>query len=198
MRPLRVVVIGGIGSGKSEVGRMLAVRGFAVLDADHLGHQVLAAHHPVAAQVAERWPEALVDGKVGRGLLARIVFDDPSELAELESLTHPAIRRLVERWATALGERPAAVEVPLVKDLVGPDWVRIAVDAPTESRIRRLKQRGMSERDIDARMAAQPSREEWLSRADLVIDNSGTKRSLARQIDRMIETMAAGFSETPT
>ncbi|MDE0169542.1 MAG: dephospho-CoA kinase [bacterium] len=196
MRPLRVVVIGGIGSGKSEVGRMLAERGFAVLDADHLGHEVLAAGHPVAAQVAERWPEAVVDGKVDRGLLGRIVFDDPSALAELEALTHPAIRRLIERWATGAGARPAAVQIPLLKELADPSWVRVAVDAPGESRRRRLRQRGMSDRDIDARMVAQPSREDWLSRADLVLDNSGTKRSLAAEIDRVLGSLTAGPTTT--
>ena len=192
MESLRVVVIGGIGSGKSEVGRMLAERGFAVLDADRVGHEVLAVGHPVAAQVAERWPEAVVDGRVDRALLGRIVFDDRTQLAELEALTHPAIRLLIEGWAAGVRERPAAVEIPLVEDLVGPDWIRIAVDSPTESRRRRLLRRGMSDRDIDARMAAQPTREEWVSRADIVIDNSGNKRSLAEQVDRALKILTAG------
>ena len=190
--PLRIVVIGGIGSGKSAVGRMLAARGFAVLDTDRLGHEVLASGHPVAAQVAARWPEAVVDGAVDRGLLGRIVFDDPKQLAELEALTHPAIRRLIERWVAGLGERPAAVEIPLVKDLVDPSWTRLAVDAPAESRRRRLEQRGMPDRDINARFDAQPSREEWLSRADLVVDNSGTIQALAGQVDRVVGSLTPG------
>ena len=192
MGPLRVVVTGGIGTGKSEVGRMLAERGFAVMDADRLGHEILAAGHPVAVQVAARWPEAVVDGRVDRGLLGRIVFDDRTQLAELEALTHPAIRRLILHWATGVGERPAAVEIPLLADLVGPGWVRVAVDAPTESRKQRLRQRGMSDRDIEARMAVQPTRSEWLSGADLVLDNSGTKRSLAGRIDRLVRRLAGG------
>ena len=192
MGPLRVVVIGGIGSGKSEIGRMLAERGFAVLDSDRIGHEVLAEGHPVAAQVAARWTEAVVDGTVDRGLLGRIVFDDPSQLAELEALTHSAIRLLIERWATGIGERPAAVEIPLLKQLVDESWVRVTVDAPDESRKQRLKQRGMSDRDIDARMAAQPTRAEWRSGADLVLDNSGTRDALAGQLDRLVRELMAG------
>ena len=61
------------------------------------------AGHPVAARVAERWPEAVVDGRLDRGLLGRIVFGDPTQLAELEALTHPAIRLLIERWASRSG-----------------------------------------------------------------------------------------------
>ena len=189
MGPVRVVVIGGIGSGKSEVGRMLTQRGFAVLDADRLGHEVLSSGHPVAAQVAARWPEAVVDGTLDRNLLGRIVFDDPAQLAELEALTHPAIRGLIELWADAVGQRPAAVEIPLLKDLVDSTWVHVAVDAPIESRKQRLRQRGMSERDIDLRVAAQPTRAEWLSRADLVLDNSGTRQALAGQVDRVLGSL---------
>lgn len=196
MESLRIVVIGGIGSGKSEVGRMLARRGFAVLDADRLGHKVLAPGHPVAAQVAARWPEAVVDGSLDRRLLGRIVFDDPAQLAELETLTHPEIRLLIQSWAASVGEQPAAVEVPLVKDLVGPGWVRVAVDASTESRKQRLRQRGMAEWDIDARMGVQPTRAEWVATADLVVDNSGTRRSLAVQVDRVLESLTAGLPAT--
>ncbi len=185
--PLRVVVRGGIGSGKSEVGRMLAERGFAVLDADRVGHEVLRAGHPVATQVAERWPEAVIDGTVDRRLLGRIVFEDPAQLADLEELTHPAIRRSIERWAAGVGDQPAAVELPLIIDLVDDRWVRVTVDAPIRLRRARLKQRSMSEDDIDARMAVQPDRDQWCAGADLVLDNRGSRQSLASEVDRLVE-----------
>ena len=196
MRPIRLVVRGGIGSGKSEVGRMLAERGFAVLDADRAGHDVLVTGHPVAARVARRWPEALVEENIDRGRLGRIVFGDPSQLAELEALTHPAIRRIIERWGTEVGDRPAAVEVPVLADLVDEGWVRITVDTPTESRRERLRRRGMSDADLGARMAVQPSRDEWRSAADLVLDNGGTRESLASEVDRLIGYLVSGRSHT--
>ena len=189
MRPARIIIGGGIGSGKSEVGRMLAERGFAVLDADRVGHDVLASGHPVAARVAIRWPEALVEGRIDRGRLGRIVFGDPLQLGKLEALTHPAIRRIIERWGSEVGDRPAAVEVPVLADLVDESWVRATVDTPTEARRERLRRRGMSDDDIDARMAIQPSREEWRSAADLVVDNGGTQESLVSEIDRLIRLL---------
>ena len=188
---IRVVIGGGIGSGKSEVGRILAERGFEVLDADHVGHEVLVPGHPVATRVAARWPEAVVEGRIDRGRLGRIVFGDSSQLEELEALTHPAIRHAIERWGNEMGDRPAAVEVPIPADLIDETWVRVLVDAPIESRRERLRRRGMPDRDVDARMAAQPSREEWRSAAALVVDNGGTRESLDSEIDRLISYLAS-------
>lgn len=181
-----MVVAGGIGAGKSEAGRMLAERGFAVMDSDRAGHEVLAAGHPVSEQVAARWPEAVVDGRIDRRRLGRIVFGDPRQLAELESLTHPAIAAAIERWSIAVGDRPAAVEIPVGADLVGAGWTRVVVDVPTESRRERLRGRGMSDSDIDARIAVQPSRAEWRSTADIVVDNSGTRDSLRAGLGRVL------------
>ena len=171
---------------------MLAERGFSVLDADRLGHRVLAPGHPVAARVALRWPEAVVEGRIDRGRLGRIVFDDESQLEELEALTHPAIREAIEQWGSEVGNRPAAVEIPVLADLADASWVRVTVDAPIETRKERLRRRGLTEDDIDARMAAQPSRDDWRSAADLVLDNGGPGELLVSEVDRLVKRLMAG------
>ena len=191
-RPVRALIGGGIGSGKSEVGRMLAERGFEVLDADRVGHEVLMPGHPVAARVAKRWPEALVDDLIDRAILGRIVFWDPAYLSELEALTHPAIRRVIEEWSVGGGERPAAVEVSVLSvmtDLAGDGWTRVVVDASAETRRGRLRRRGMTEADIEARMSAQPSRREWLATADLVVDNNAGQESLTSEVGRLVRRL---------
>ena len=196
MGPVRIIISGGIGAGKSVVGRIFSERGFTVLDSDLAGHDLLVAGHPVATEVGARWPETLVEGRIDRGRLGKIVFDDPSQLQELEALIHPAIRRAIERWARGVGDRPAAVEVPVLADLVGEDWLRVVVDAPVESRRERLRRRGMSDYDIDARMAAQPSRAEWRAAADLLIDNGGALESLESQVDHLIGCLVGGSPGT--
>jgi dephospho-CoA kinase len=47
----------------------------------------------------------------------------------------------------------------------------VVVDAPDEVRLARLVARGMKAGDAARRMDAQPSRADWLARADLVVDN---------------------------
>ena len=183
MKPLRLVIGGGIGSGKSQVGRLLAERGFAVLDSDQVGHSILEGGHPVARRVAERWPEAVKEGGIDRRALGRIVFHDRDQLAELEAITHPAIRRSIAAWARQVGDRPLALEIPILAELVEDDWIWVIVEAPLELRKERLRERGMSDGEIAARVAAQPGREEWLEAADYVIDNEGAREHLARALD---------------
>lgn len=194
MNPLRLAIGGGIGSGKSQVGRLLVERGFAVLDADRVGHSFLSGNHPVARRVAERWPEAVTGGKVDRRSLGRIVFDDPDQLAELEAITHPAIRNGISRWAREAGDRPAAVEIPLLADLVEGSWVWVIVETPLKLRKERLRERGMSDGEIEARLAAQPSHKKWSEAADFVIGNAGTRDQLARTLD---DTLARIRASTP-
>lgn len=183
MKPLRLVIGGGIGSGKSQAGGLLVERGFAVLDADRVGHSVLSGDHPVARQVAERWPEAVTRGTIDRRVLGRIVFHDRDQLAELEAITHPAIRDGIAGWVRKAGGRPVAVEIPILADLVDDGWLWVVVEAPLELRRTRLRRRGMSDEEIDARLAAQPSHEEWLEAADFVIGNAGTREHLGTALD---------------
>lgn len=172
---------------------MLAEHGFETLDADRVGHGLLAPGHPVADRVSARWPEAAEEGLIDRGVLGRIVFEDPRQLAELEALTHPAILRAVEEWAAEAGCRPAAVEVSVLSvmsDLAG-GWTRVAVDASAETRRRRLRRRGMAAADIEARISVQPGREEWLATADLVVDNDRGPEMLRSEVDRLAAGLPA-------
>ena len=183
MKPLRLVIGGGIGSGKSQAGELLVEQGFAVLDADRVGHSILSGDHPVARQVAERWPDAVTAGMIDRRALGRIVFRDRDQLAELEAMTHPAIRDGIAGWVREAGKRPVAVEIPILAELLDDGWVWVIIAAPLELRRKRLRRRGMSDEEIDSRLAAQPSPEEWLEAADFVIGNAGTREQLGRALD---------------
>jgi dephospho-CoA kinase len=183
----RWLISGGIGSGKSEVRRLLAERGIHTVDADAVGHVVLADEglHPVA----ERWPEVVLEGQIDRQALARIVFNDPRELSVLEAITHPLIFGRIE---ADLKEFPgvAVVEMPLLETSMG--WPVIVVDADNETRLRRAVQRGMSETDVRRRMASQPSRADWLAAADLVVPNHGDAGQLEATVARLADYLTEG------
>jgi dephospho-CoA kinase len=167
----RALLGGGIGSGKSTAAAMFASLGAAVLSADRAAHAVLEPGEAAASAVARRWPEAAAGGRIDRGALAHIVFTDPAARRELEAITHPAIGRLLLAQAAAVYAETLLVEMPLPVDLLGPGWPWVVVDAPDEVRLARLLARGLALEDARLRMAAQASREEWLQRADLVVDN---------------------------
>jgi dephospho-CoA kinase len=159
-----------------------------VVDADRLGHEVLAPGGDACADVTARWPEVAVGGVIDRRSLGRIVFGDPAALAELESVTHPAIRRRMVAELAAV-DGPVVVEVPIPAQWLPATWTRVVVDAPDEVRVARLRGRGMTDEEIDARMAAQPSRGEWLALADHVVDNGGDVNVLDERVSRLVDEL---------
>jgi dephospho-CoA kinase len=191
MRRKHLLLTGGIGAGKSEVGKLLARRGACVIDADRIGHQVLEPGGEAFEAVAAAFPDASADGVVDRRLLARDVFTDPVRLRLLESLTHPAIRQRIRELVEDCDVPLVVVEAPLLSDFMGDGWERVVVDAPDDARIRRLVDRGMAPLDAKARMAAQPSRDEWRALADFLIDNSGDLETLEAQVGRLWERLTA-------
>jgi dephospho-CoA kinase len=181
-----IILTGGIGSGKSAVGRLFAERGATVVHADGIGHDILEPEGLVFREVADRWPQVVVEGRIDRRALGRIVFSDPDQLAELEALTHPAIRDRILELVDEAGDGPVVVELPILRDFLGEGWTRVVVDAPVEIRAARLRERGLADDEIEARLAAQPDRAEWLAAADHVIDNSGSLQDLERLADDLL------------
>ena len=183
MRPhQRVVVAGGIGSGKSTVISALSELGWSVINADQVGHEVLMDPDVIEA-VAARWPQAVSGGAVNRSALAEVVFADPGELAALEGMTHPRIVGRIERWVETSVE-PLAVEISVLK-VAEPRWgPLVIVSAPESVRRERALERGMAAADVEARMASQPSDSELLAAADIVIDNQGTVEDLVQSVRR--------------
>ncbi|HEY7704837.1 MAG TPA: dephospho-CoA kinase [Acidimicrobiia bacterium] len=190
-----MVVTGGIGSGKSVLVEALGATGFDTVDADRIGHRLLASGTVINQAVRRRWPEVgMPDGEVDRKRLAHIVFGDPDELAALEAITHPAIRSELRSLLESEGDL-------LVIDLSVPraiaddeDLARlpvVVVDAPVELRRRRLTERGLEEPDVSRRLAAQPSRGEWLRLADLVVPNHGGLDSLRAAAEAVRRWFAA-------
>jgi len=188
--PHRLVVGGGIGSGKSVVTGVLAERGVVVIEADAIGHQVIEPHGRAFAAVAGRWPEVVARGEIDRAALAAIVFADPGELAELEAISHPAIATEIAIRAITAGAAPVAVEVPVLASIVGEGWVHVWVFAPVETRVARAVARGMEEGDVRRRVASQASATEWAAWADHVLVNEGTEAELADAIEDLIRVLS--------
>ena len=188
----RVLLGGGIGSGKSTATGILAALGAEVMSADRAGHRVLAPGGAAARRVAARWPEVVREGIIDRAALGQVVFSDPVDLADLEAITHPAIRAEIEARIAACDAPVIVVESPLPIELLGPGWCWVVIDAPDEVRIERLLRRGMDRVEIRRRIAAQPSRQEWLDRADEVIANHGDLGSLEAECRRVWGLLAGG------
>jgi len=184
-----IFLTGGIGSGKSAVARLLSDRGALIVDTDAIGHELYEPEELVFRQVAGRWPEVVVDGRIDRKALGRIVFGDPAELCALEAITHPAIRQRVFERIQVADQSLVVVEVPLLSEFLGDGWNRVVVDAPDQVRVQRLLARGLDVDEINGRMAVQPDRETWMASADHVIDNAGSLDDLDICVDELLKAL---------
>ena len=203
-----VGLTGGIGSGKSTVAAGLADRGAAIVDADAISREILEPGGAAYGPVVERFGPSIVgpDGRIDRAAVAALVFGDPDALAALNALTHPVIGQVMaERTAAAASRSEVVVlDIPLLniatKDRFAFAAV-VVVDTPEELAVERLVgQRGFTEEDARARIAAQISRQERRELADLVLDNSGTRSDLEGQINRAwawLSERAARAGSTP-
>ena len=186
---LRIGLTGGIGSGKSTVSALLAARGAVVIDADRIAREVVEPGTPGLAAVVDAFGERVLrdDGSLDRPALAAVVFADPEARRKLDGLVHPLVRARAAELAAAVPDDAVVVhDVPLLVETgqAGSYDVVLVVRADPEVRVRRLVQRGLSEEDARARIAAQATDEQRRAVADVVLDNDGTEEDLAAQVER--------------
>ena len=191
----RVGLTGGIGSGKSTVASLLKERGATVIDADAIARQVVEPGTATLAELVAEFGQRIIrdDGSLNRGELAAIAFADRIATERLNEIMHPAIKAETARLLEAAGDDAIVIhDMPLLLETGQQDLVDIVVvvDVPEDvQRERAVGQRGLSLDDVERRMAAQVMRSERLARADVVIDNSGTRENTARQVDSLWERL---------
>lgn len=188
---------GGIGSGKSEVSKILAEFDCVVADSDGMARQVLK-EKDVRDEIVRWWGHRILDEtwQVNRAAVAAIVFDNPEERKKLEQLVHPRVeQRRLALFESAPAKAPALViDAPLLLE-AGLDtecdsvWF---VDAALDERLRRVsRQRGWDEEELARREEYQMPLDEKRSRADYVIANDGDRQHLADQVRRFLNEILA-------
>lgn len=192
-----VGLTGGIGSGKSAVGRLLAALGAVVIDADQVAREIVEPGEPALDEIAARFGQEILDhqGRLDRPALAAIVFEDESARRELEAITHPRIaERILARIAEVAGrehvdgeDHVVVVEHPLLVEngQAGAYEDLIVVLADEELRLERLASRGVEAADARARMRAQATDEERRSAATHLILNDGTMEDLTKDVEAL-------------
>jgi dephospho-CoA kinase len=191
-----VGLTGGVASGKSTVSGLLRDLGAVVVDADALAREVLEPGTPgLAAVVAEFGPEVLdAQGALDRTRLGALVFADPARRAALEDIVHPLVRARAHDLEEAAPPGALVVhDIPLLVETgqAGAFDAVVVVDVPVEVQVARAtRDRGWSEDEARARIAAQASREERLAAATYVVDNSGTLEDLRQRVAEVFAELA--------
>ncbi len=185
---MRVVLTGGVASGKSTVAAMLAELGAVVIDADAIAREVVAKGTPgLEAVVAAFGPELLTpDGELDRPAMGRLVFGDEEARRRLEGIVHPLVfERYAELEASAPADALVVHDIPLLAESGrGEDFEAVVVvDVPRELQVERmLRDRGWTLEDAESRIAAQATREQRLAIATHVVENTGTLEDLRARV----------------
>ena len=180
---------GGIGSGKSEVSRLLVARGADVIDADLIVRELQQPGGEVYNKMVEIFGSGIIasDKSLDRAAIAAKVFSDEKLLKTLNDLIHPIVRRVMNERVESFRktDKVVVLDIPLLVEnpREGLDGV-LVVDLDVEIAVARLvEQRNMKLEDARARVAKQATREQRLAIANHVIDNSGDRDSLVKKID---------------
>ena len=191
-RPLTIGLTGGIAAGKSEALAAFGRLGAETISSDAIVHELLDSE-PLQGRVVERWgPEVAPGGSVDRGRIGQIVFEDPGELAWLESQVHPLVGERMAAWLERLPQetRFAVVEVPLLFEagMEGAFDVTVSISSSEDVRRSRAEARGHSL--VPEREARQLPQEEKAGRADHVILNDGTVSELEDRLSGLLDRLA--------
>jgi dephospho-CoA kinase len=192
---IRVVVTGGIGSGKSEVTRLFDELGAVVIDADVLARDVVAAGTSGLEEIVRTFGKDLLgpDGELDRPAMGRTVFADPTARTQLEAIIHPRVRQRADEIERGAPDDAVVVhDIPLLVETGQAERFDavVVVDVPEELQLQRLAGRGVDADDARSRIRAQASREARLAVADYVIDNTGTREDLRPAVAEVFDDLS--------
>ena len=200
MAPKIVGLTGGIGSGKSMVASFFGALGVHWVDADDVARQVVEPGTRALELIAEHFGHDILTsgGALNRAALRKLVFDDADERRWLEALIHPIIHTELERQL-----KPDDYDLPYVL-LVSPllfETIQhtiaervIVIDSPESVQIQRTMARDNNPRDqVERIIAAQIPRQQRLDKADLIIDNGGTKDNVRQQVRDVHKALLVEF-----
>ncbi len=185
----KIAITGGIASGKSTVSDFVRDRGYAVINADEIGHKMLQVED-VKTEIISKFHVPLKNDEVDRKALGKMVFGDRKKLEILNAILHPRIVSSIVKIFETSKEKEIFVEAAVLFEMGLDKYVDfvIVTDCPDEIRIKRLIERnGFSEAEALSRLHAQMSREEFLKRADYVIDTSKSLKQTFEEVSKLLQ-----------
>lgn len=191
---------GQTGAGKSTVCRMLqSEQGVCVVDADRIAREVVTSGTDCLAELVLHFSIIILneDGTLNRKKLAEIVFNDRSQLKELNKITFPYILQGI-REKIDEGRRSGCdiviLDAPLLFESRADSLCDriLAVVAPAELRKQRIMARdGLSQQEAEARMGSQHEDDFYTDRAQHIIRNDGDSTALRLQVVELLDSLRA-------
>lgn len=183
-------ITGGIASGKSLVSQQFKQRGFTVIDADAMVHE-LFTQKPVLNEIRTRFPSVFDGETLQRKPLADLIFSDMEAKRDLEQILHPKVYASIqERLQSHVNEPWVVVDIPLLYETGGEaicDLVLVVYVNEETQRARLMQRNQLSMDEANQRISAQMPLKDKVNQADIVIDNSGTIQKTIDRVNELID-----------
>jgi len=179
-----VGLTGGIGSGKSTVADLFAKMGVPVIDTDIIAKELVSIDKPAYLDIIKQFGDEILlpNHELDRALLKQRIINNDDERIALENILHPLIQQKVKEAVNAATGKYCIVVIPLLVEKANYTMLDriLVVDTSIEHQIERASQRdGLEQADIEKLIAIQATREQRLTAANDVIDNSQGLAELA-------------------
>jgi len=198
---MRLLLTGGIGSGKTQVARTMREHGIPVYDSDSMARELYDRDEELVGRMVAAMGCSVLgaEGMIDRKALADVIFSDPEKLRELEAIVHPAVYRDFERFCEENEDAQiVAIESAIALQRGYPEGLVdevVYVDAPEELRVARAALRdSRSQDETRKRVAAQPS-VAGDPRITRVLQNNGSLEDLERATEKLIEILKIEYNE---
>lgn len=187
-------ITGGISSGKSTVTNFLRQRGFQVVDADALVHQLQAPDGRLYNILVEHFGNQVVlkNGQLNRPLLASLIFSNPEEQEWSKETQGQVILEELAAFKNQLAKTEAIffMDIPLLFEQGYESWFDEVwlIYLDRETQMERLMNRDkLSLEAAESRLASQWPLDKKKKLATHIIDNSGSLDQLLSQIISLLE-----------
>lgn len=183
-------ITGGSGAGKTTITEYFKEYDAEVIDADIIAKEIVSAGMPALEEIKKEWKDVVSDDVLDRRALAKIVFNDPTELHKLNSITHKYIieeikERIIKSTASVFIIDAIALFESGLSDLCD---VTVGVIAEKSKRIERIMARdNLTRSQAEERINAQKSDSFYIENADFVIYNNENESDLKTSVGRIIK-----------
>jgi dephospho-CoA kinase len=187
---LKIGLTGGIGSGKSTVADLFADLNTPIIDADIIAQQLVEPGKPALKTLSNHFGENILlsSGALDRSQLREVIFTDPEQKKKLEAILHPLVYAEIEALIQQLDTQYCIISIPLLIETGMESFVDrvLVIDCPVEVQFLRVKNRDqLTDFRINSIISSQASREQRISAANDIIDNSNGTLALAEQVKKL-------------
>lgn len=186
---IKVGITGNIASGKSEIEKILIQKGYKVIDADDIAHELLVLHEADIIKAFSGY-NITVNGKISRKLLGDIVFINKVMKDKLEAILHPLIFEKVNAFFDEhKNEDIVFVSAALLYESGMDKLVDKVLFIYCDDRIRLehlIARNNLTREEALIRMHSQVPQEEKVYKSFYVINNNETLQALYKKVDMFL------------